>query len=175
MTFDEFVRQAGEPLRVEKNAYLFMQGDRHEFVYVVTEGLLKAFYVSEGGKETIKSFLLPGDFIGSMTAVLEQDSCSFGLRSLRDSAVIRIPFARLREATVESGEIAAKVIEMLLAISMKKEQREYELLSLSAEERYLALCQRTPKIIEQVTQNDVARYLGITPVALSRIKKRVSR
>jgi CRP-like cAMP-binding protein len=28
-------------------------------------------------------------------------------------------------------------------------------------------------LIEQVTQNDIALYLGITPVALSRIKKRL--
>jgi CRP-like cAMP-binding protein len=65
------------------------------------------------------------------------------------------------------------VIEFLLALYMKKEQREYELLSLPAAERYQRLCAEDPDLIEQVTQNDIALYLGITPVALSRIKKRL--
>ncbi|MEM7216256.1 MAG: hypothetical protein AAF423_12000 [Pseudomonadota bacterium] len=57
---------------------------------------------------------------------------------------------------------------------MKKEMREYELLCLSAEDRYRRLMKSTPDIFNLVTQNEIARYLGVTPVALSRIKKRVS-
>jgi CRP-like cAMP-binding protein len=142
-------------------------------MYIVSNGLLKAFYVSEEGKETIKSFLQPGDFIGSMTAVVNKGVCSFILKCLKDSQVLRIPFDDILQATQDSHEIAINIIELLLGLSMKKEGREYELLSLSAEKRYLALCERAPQIIEHVTQNDIARYLGITPVALSRIKKRV--
>ena len=53
---------------------------------------------------------------------------------------------------------------------MKKERREYEFLCLSAEERYRLLIKRSPDLVRQVTQNEIARYLGITPVALSRIR-----
>ena len=33
--------------------------------------------------------------------------------------------------------------------------------------------QNTPDLLKLVTQNEIARYLGVTPVGLSRIKKRV--
>jgi hypothetical protein len=56
---------------------------------------------------------------------------------------------------------------------MKKERREYELLCLPAEARYRALLERQPNIYESITQNDIARYPGITPVALSRIKQTI--
>lgn len=56
-----------------------------------------------------------------------------------------------------------------MAFAMKKEQREYELLCLSAQQRYQALLARKPDIYDFVTQGDIAKYLGITPVALSRI------
>jgi len=65
---------------------------------------------------------------------------------------------------------ANSLIDLLLNFAMKKEQREYELLCLSAQQRYQNLLARVPNIYEMVTQNDMARYLGITPVALSRIK-----
>lgn len=64
------------------------------------------------------------------------------------------------------------IIELLTAFAMKKEQREYELLCLDAEQRYQNLLTRTTDITEFITQNDIARYLGITPVALSRIKNK---
>ena len=41
-----------------------------------------------------------------------------------------------------------------------------------APERYRLLCERSPELIERLTQKDIARYLGITPVALSRIRAR---
>ena len=54
------------------------------------------------------------------------------------------------------------------------QNREYELLCLSAEERYVRHLDNTPELFDLVTQNEIARYLGVTPVGLSRIKKRLA-
>jgi hypothetical protein len=56
-----------------------------------------------------------------------------------------------------------------------KEQREYEFLQLSAEERYRQFCAERPEHLAQIPQHQVASYIGITPVALSRIRARVTR
>ena len=71
-------------------------------------------------------------------------------------------------------QVAQFVIDGLLELAMKKERREYEFLCLSAEDRYRLIREREPTMLGRVTQNDIARYLGITPVALSRIKSRLS-
>ena len=84
-----------------------------------------------------------------------------------------MPFSDLYKAAEESNGIAMEMIGFLLGLSMKKEQREYEFLNLPAEERYQKFAEANPDLVEQITQNDIARYLGITPVALSRIKKRL--
>jgi len=47
-------------------------------------------------------------------------------------------------------------------------------LSASAEERYLKFIKTYPKLFEQVPQNQIASYLGITPQSLSRIRKELS-
>jgi CRP-like cAMP-binding protein len=66
------------------------------------------------------------------------------------------------------------MVDFLLSFGIRKELREYELLCLSAEERYRRLLTNTPALLDKVTQNDIARYLGVTPVGLSRIKTRVN-
>jgi len=57
---------------------------------------------------------------------------------------------------------------------MKKEARERELLILSAEERYRSFLYEYPDIEKRIKQHLIASYLGITPVALSRIRKEMS-
>jgi hypothetical protein len=84
-----------------------------------------------------------------------------------------LPFSALHKASRTNSDIAASIVDFLLNFAMKKEAREYELLCLSPEERYKKLLEETPEILSLVTQNEIARYLGITPVGLSRIKKRV--
>ncbi len=173
MELGQFIQENGILSSYNRHAHVFMQGDEDRSLYVVKEGLLKAYYLLEEGKETIKTFLFPDDIIGSMTAAFNEQQCSFSLICLQNTVLIKIPFDKLYECVQSHPDLALSVIDLLLNFSMKKERREYELLCLSAEERYQILLERSPEIAKYVTQNDIARYLGITPVGLSRIKKRL--
>ena len=48
------------------------------------------------------------------------------------------------------------------------------MLTLSPTERYRAFLRHSPGVAERVLQRDLARYLGVTPVSLSRLKARVN-
>ena len=169
MDLAQLAEKYGEIQMVSKKSSVFSQGAPNEYIYAVLEGVLKAYYLSEDGKEYIKSFLVSGDSIASLQA-LNGGTCSFGLLGITDCKLLRLPYKKLREMTSNSLEPSNAVIDLLMKFAMKKEQREYELLCLSAEQRLNNLIQRMPDIYDMVTQNDIARYLGITPVALSRIK-----
>jgi CRP-like cAMP-binding protein len=58
-------------------------------------------------------------------------------------------------------------------IFIEKEQREREFLSENATQRYINLIKQEPKFESRIPQHLIASYLGITPVALSRIRKRL--
>ena len=173
MNFEDFIAEHGVVKTVPSQEHIFVQGDHDSNLYYLQSGLLKAYYLSLEGKETIKSFLRPGDLIGSLSACYRAHPCSFSLVALKDTSLLRVPFEPLFEASRDSQPIALFVIEKLLELAMKKELREYELLALSAEDRFRALREREPELLQAITQNDMARYLGITPVALSRIKSRL--
>ena len=169
MDITELSEQYGISQSYQKKSYVFNQGDNNQYLYVVFEGLLKAYYSDEQGKEYIKSFLFPGDHIAS-TQALQGGKCSFSLLCLQETRVLKIPYEKIRQLAANELDTANTIIDLLMSFAMKKEQREFELLCLSAEQRYQALLKRAPGITEQIRQNDIARYLGITPVALSRIK-----
>ena len=174
MTFEELVQTYGHPITVSRGSHVFMQGDEDQALYVVRAGLLKASYIDAEGRETIKSFLQTGDVIGSLTSAYSKSTCSFDLTCLSECKLNRLDFDQLRKEAADDLTLAGQMIELLLAFAMKKERREYEFLCLSAEERYRLMIERSPDLVRQLTQNDIARYLGITPVALSRIRGRIA-
>ena len=174
MKFQELLKQHGRPVVKEPGGYVFRQGEDDRAIYAVRSGLLKAYYLSDDGRENIKSFLLEGDTIGSLKGFFGEEGCSFNLVCLEPSELISIEFDALYNGSRNDLSVANEVVDFLLAFGMKKETREYELLCLPAEERYRRLLASAPSLFDRVTQNDIARYLGITPVGLSRIKKRVN-
>ncbi|MFC3120787.1 Crp/Fnr family transcriptional regulator [Agaribacter flavus] len=175
MNFEDLVNKAGKPIVCPKYNYVFRQGDNDDSLYFLKQGLLKAYYIGSDGKETIKSFIQSGNVIGNLGAMHTHEACTFNVIALQDSQLIQLPFSQLIDAVKNSHEVAQKVITILMGLSVKKERREYEFLSLSAEERYKSFCNTSPQLLASLTQRDIALYLGITPVALSRIKKRIDK
>ena len=173
MTFQELLINEGENIKKEKGEHVFMQGEKNQSFYYVKSGLLKAYYSSEEGKESIKSFIFPENIIGSLATTFSNNHNSFSLICLESTHLVRISLSIILEYTRKDLRIANDIIELLLQLAMKKEMREFDLLTLSAENRYRKLINEQATLLSKVTQNDLASYLGITPVGLSRIKKRV--
>ncbi len=169
MNLNDLIKEFGTNQNYQKKTNVFLQGDESQYLYFIQEGVLKAYYNDAEGKEYIKSFLFSGDNIAS-TQALNRGNCSFSLLCLKDTRLVKLPYQKVRQAAANNLELANEIIELLMSFAMKKEQREFELLCLSAEQRYKNLLKNSPNISQQITQNNIARYLGITPVALSRIK-----
>ena len=174
MNISDFVAANGRLLTKDAGEHLFRQGDLDTSLYVVRSGLLPAYYLSEDGKENIKSFIMPGGQIGSLAAGYKQETCTFRLICLEESELAAVKFSDIYEASRVDIELSTGIVDFLLSFGIRKELREYELLCLSAEERYMRLLANKPELLDHVTQNEIARYLGVTPVGLSRIKTRVN-
>lgn len=174
MQVQSFFQQLGKPLQKRKGDLLFRQGDHDASIYAVSSGLLKAYYLTLDGKELIKSFITEGEFIGSLIACQSGEPCTFNLMCLEDCLLFKAPFADVQTAMEGNKDVSSILTRSLISLAIKKERREYEFLCLSATDRYRLLIKKSPELLDRLTQNDIARYLGITPVALSRIKQRVN-
>lgn len=165
--------QGSTSTQFKKFQHLFHQGDEVGDLFIVKQGLLKAYYITESGKEFVKSFIAEGQLIASLSALLGRGKkCTFNVVALEDCEVRVVP--RQQVLALQEGELEALrgLNGVLLDLAQKKEKREYEFLCLSAEERYQSFLNEYPAIASRISQIDIAAYLGITPVALSRIKAR---
>ena len=172
MNISDFFESNGERINKSKKEHVFKQGDMDGNLYFIQSGLLKAYYLTFDGKEFVKSFLLPGDIIGSLRASHTNEPSSFNLLCLESSQLIKLKFEQLYQAALKDTEMTEVVFELLINLALKKERREFEFLCCTPEQRYALLKERTPLLLEKVTQTDIAKYIGITAVALSRIINR---
>lgn len=169
---NEQLKRLGTPRFFPKGSFLFRQGDKMSNLFFIQRGLVKAYYETLDGKEFIKSFIREGEFIASLQAIAAGNPTSFTVLSLEHCNVLEVSKQALLDQMAYDPTSTEVLNSLWLKLAMKKERREYELLCMSPEERYLLFCERESEILTRLSQNDIARYLGITPVALSRIRKR---
>jgi CRP-like cAMP-binding protein len=183
-----FERLAGGPLpdwdllagRVRRQALragevLFHAGAPHPYIVCVAEGVLKMVYDTADGKQWIKAFAEPGLSFASLTALRDGGSASFSACAVGVAVVERVPYAAVEQLAARHAAWQRLLANAFRVYGERKEQRELELLTLSAEERYRRFAAEHPALEALLAQHEVAADVRVTPVALSRIKARLRR
>lgn len=139
---------------------------------IVLTGLVRHFYVDAKGRESVKAFRGPFEFSAPYAElILKKPSRTF-IQALAPTTLLCFDMEKvdaLAEGSLDLQRLARRFVELHF---VQKEQREYEFLQLSAEERYARFCAERPEHLAHIPQHQVASYIGITPVALSRIRAR---
>ncbi|QTH42550.1 Crp/Fnr family transcriptional regulator [Cohnella sp. LGH] len=129
--------------------------------------------ISFRGDEYNKSFCSAHDFIASYGSLLAGVPSRISIQALADSLLLTIRYSDFR--SLYDRQLCWERLGRLLIerLYVKKELREREFLALSAEARYLKFLERYGHLETAIPQYHIASYLGITPVALSRIRKKL--
>lgn len=164
-----------QPRPVAAGETLFASDVPWPWLCVVQRGLFKLVYLRADGGERIKSFIAEGGFFASLAALAPGGRTGFAAVALEASVVEPLSYPQI----LELGERHLAWQKALRAgiqhYGTRKEKRERELLMLSPEQRYRLFLREEPQLAARVAQQDIALYLGITPVALSRIRGRMAR
>ncbi|MBU1466362.1 MAG: Crp/Fnr family transcriptional regulator [Gammaproteobacteria bacterium] len=158
---------------IRKGDYLFQQDDFANRLYFLHSGLVRYVSVSDEGKEFTQTFAKSPRIIGSTKAMVTETRVLFGIQALEDSMVSSYTwqafYAQMRH-DIGFLECYAKFLERIFIV---KEERENAFVKHSAERRYLDFCAAYPELKDSIPQQQIASYIGITPVALSRIRHRL--
>lgn len=157
--------------RLEANTTIAKVGEKTSKIYMLVSGLMRVYLSTEGGKEFNKNFFMPMSFVGSFTALIKNEPSKLTYETLTDCKVYEIDFKEfmnLCKSDIVASNLYNKIVEHIF---MKYEERQLELISLDATQRYLCLKERIPDIDLLIPQYHIASYLSVTPVQLSRIRK----
>jgi CRP-like cAMP-binding protein len=152
-------------ITVKKGTILQRTGDLTSMVYSVESGLIRSYTIDQKGKEHIYMFG-PENWIVADNC--EPNSpCQLFIDVIEDSVLT----VDVKNEFLNEGTNLKSLLRRLFAM----QNRIIMLMSSNATDRYEHFLKTYPDIIQRVPQKMVASYLGITPEALSRVRREISK
>ena len=164
----ELLLEKGKKVTLNRGDALSHSGEMAQQLGILTSGALKYSYLSTNGTERIVSFAFTGDLVANYSSMRNNFPSMLDIVAIESSVVYRLPLERIDrmigiEMRARIGEVVAYNALRCAIDNMCK----------SAEERYMELIHRFPDIHNRMTNRMIAKYLGITPESLSRMRKRL--
>jgi CRP-like cAMP-binding protein len=169
----ELIMQHVEITPMKKGAYFTEAGEMCKHVALIQEGLFRCYYIKENGEEVNASFRWEGKIMGAYECIIKSTPSSQYIQALEDSIVLKIDFTEL-EKLYDNNRNLERAAKMLLQNTLAEALQKIESFIVdNPETRYLKIMKEYPDLNQRIPNKYIASFLGITPVSLSRIRKRL--
>lgn len=168
-----FRKYGPEKICLDKKELVLKQGGVDYNLYLLTKGIMGAFFRKKGCSFAIDVFL-PGQVFTSMQSYMEQTLSPYSVETI--TPVEYYAVSRDVVNTVLSNEMNAKylLLDQHRQCTIRMTRRIMELITLSPIERYLEFEKTRPELLATLPQYVIASMIGISAESLSRIRKRLS-
>lgn len=150
---NEVIKPAG---RIEMNAYFILEGACGVFLW-------------KENNFVCLDIVLENNFFADHMSLITEKPSPLETIALEKTTALQISTSNI--AKLKKSPIGSLLFLIGAENSfVEKQQQQIDLLTKTAEQRYLELMQTSPEIIQRIAQKHIASYLGITTQSLSRIR-----
>jgi CRP-like cAMP-binding protein len=158
---------------VKRKTILLSPGQTERHVYFVLEGVQRAYFMDDDGRETTIVFTYPHSFSGVADSFLTQTPSIYFFETLTQSLFLRADYTSF-QTVMDRFPDAERMIRNATAFALKGAlERQVELSAFSAEKKFTTLLRRSPHLLQLVPQKYLASYAGIDEATFSKLMKRV--
>jgi CRP-like cAMP-binding protein len=164
--FTSLLKQEGIP----KKSFILKEGQTCRNISYVHSGTLRAYYLDKEGRESTIMFAIADWWITDMFCFINQQPAMLYIEALENSSIFQLQKDDLDKLYLRVPKFERFFRILMQNAYIREQLRVIQNLSLSAEERYNNFLSKYPQVAKQVTQKQIASYLGITPEFLSAIR-----
>ncbi len=157
--------------KCKANTILCNVGDEAKYVYFIISGIIRTSVTTDKGKIFTRELYRDNQFCGPMSDIILDKPSSYIYETLTDCEIIRSNHKEVRKLYNSNPELMKFEIKILEDVYVKMEKTIINLGTKDAKERYLNLLERFKDLESLIPQYQIASYLGVTPIQLSRIRK----
>lgn len=156
-------------LTIKKNKDLQPIGHTCKTIYFINKGVARIYYYKDGIDIT-ESFAFENHIIARVESLFTGKPSRKAIQILEDAEIVAINadgLFKLYDTYPEIERLFRKIVEAGYVETVNRlEGIQFH----TAEERYNALLNEAPNILQRIPLKYIASYLGITQVSLSRIR-----
>ncbi len=159
-----------QPFTAKRKTILTAAGETEKYLYFVIDGVQRAFYLKENAdKDATLVFSYTGSFSGVLDSFLLQQPSRYFLETLTASEFIRTTFNQVNELMKRHHNIETFVRKSLALTIAGVLERQIELQSFTAEEKFRVLLKRSPHVLQMIPHKYLASYLGLDATTFSKL------
>jgi CRP-like cAMP-binding protein len=150
------------------------EGKIFKKIFYIKKGLLRIFFVTESGEEKTFFFRWEGQIAAIPECIFDNQPTRQTWQALEDCELMEIDFdivEKLSENNISLIKIRLGFAEKMFLDALKRVE---SFVLDKPEERYQKLIIQNPEIVKRVADKHIASFIGVTPVSLSRIRKRLA-
>lgn len=155
------------------NEILVKAGEKWDKVFLIHKGIIRLYYTNLEGQEHNKGFFWENQLLWPIAPSARKNDSLFNIAALEPVTVSVCDFSSFYAWLTCHDcweKFALPYVELFVE---DKFRREYEFLMNSATERFQCFCTEYAGLVGRIPDYQLASYLGVTNVTLSRIKKSI--
>lgn len=161
--------------RFPKKTTFLRLGEIEDYISFIIKGTVRLVIPNtEPDKEITLGFSFEEQFVSAYDSFLTRTPSTYQLETLSDTQLMSISYKDLQDVyqSTDIGNFIGRLTaERLFLI---KSRREQTLLKNTAKERYLNMFRERPSVIKEIPLKYISSYIGVTPQALSRIRRNIN-
>ena len=169
----EFLQQT-QLIELNAGDVFLEQGSLKNNTYFIKHGLIRSYYIDKKGEEITNRLRYENQLIAAYEILFFNQAARFNFQALEKSELFVINFNELRKIIEQNTKLDSSRRYFMMNILSESLSALDDFILLSPEQRYLKFIQDHPVLLNRAPIKYIANVLGITPVSLSRIRKRIS-
>ena len=161
------------PRQVNKNDCFVTEGKVSQQLAFLESGLVRYFSLTDKGEERTTYISLPGTFVASLLSYLSGIPAKESIKAITAADIRVIDKKDVLQLQVEIPAFKDFYTSMLEWQICCIDKGRFDLITLSAEQRYEKILKEEPEILQQVPLQYIASMIGITPRHLSRLRGKI--
>ena len=156
-----------------KNSTIITPGIIESNIYFVSQGIVQASLISMDNKEIIFDFYSNNQMVSAISSYIKQVPTDFTLLCLTDCIIEVVPITSII-SHLENSMLVNRFYRFYFQTTyVLRLKREKSKLTKTPTEQYLEMIREEPELAKQLPINTIAKYLGIHPFSLSRLRRKI--
>jgi len=155
---------------VSKKVILYESGEVHDSLSYVLQGAFKAYIVNEKGNEIVFHFPIEDWWVCDINSFYFGEPATIQFETIEDCKLLSINASNMAMLKEKNHKFEIAFNNLLKRYIVSIQKKYFDLLSLTANERYNVFINQYPSLVQRVPLKSIASYLGITPEFLSKMR-----
>jgi CRP-like cAMP-binding protein len=157
----------------KKKEVISAAGEVCKYQYYVNKGCFRMYYTDDKAHEHVVQIGFEDWWAGDIMSFVTGQPADYTIEALEECELFLFDRQDMEWLYAQVPNLERSFRILVQNALVASQLRMISNMSKSAEERYLNLVKKYPHMELRVAQHHIASYLGITPEALSRVKKHI--